>query len=34
MWERFSFYGMLGILPLYLYYSVARGGLRFPNPRR
>jgi proton-dependent oligopeptide transporter, POT family len=27
MWERFSYYGMLGILPLYLYYSVAEGGL-------
>ncbi|GLY68629.1 peptide MFS transporter [Amycolatopsis taiwanensis] len=31
MWERFSFYGMLGILPLYLYYSVARGGLGMPQ---
>ncbi|MFF1876835.1 peptide MFS transporter [Leifsonia sp. NPDC058230] len=27
MWERFSFYGMQGILLIYLYYSVARGGL-------
>ncbi|RZQ61590.1 peptide MFS transporter [Amycolatopsis suaedae] len=27
MWERFSFYGMLLILPLYLYYEVERGGL-------
>ncbi|GAA1769090.1 peptide MFS transporter [Agromyces humatus] len=27
MWERFSFYGMQGILLLYLYYSVAEGGL-------
>ncbi|PRX44781.1 POT family proton-dependent oligopeptide transporter [Prauserella shujinwangii] len=27
MWERFSFYGMLGILPIYLYYSAADGGL-------
>jgi POT family proton-dependent oligopeptide transporter len=27
LWERFSFYGMLGILPLYLYYEVSRGGL-------
>ncbi|GAA5164980.1 MULTISPECIES: peptide MFS transporter [Amycolatopsis] len=26
-WERFSYYGMLGILPIYLYYSVAEGGL-------
>ncbi|MGI9824622.1 peptide MFS transporter [Agromyces sp. Marseille-Q5079] len=27
MWERFSFYGMQGILLLYLYYTVADGGL-------
>src|SRR5437868_12756689 len=27
MWERFSFYGMQGILLYYLYYSAARGGL-------
>ncbi len=27
MWERFSFYGMLGILPIYLYYKVEQGGL-------
>ncbi|GAA1997713.1 peptide MFS transporter [Nakamurella flavida] len=27
MWERFSFYGLQGILLLYLYYSVAEGGL-------
>ncbi|SEF29138.1 proton-dependent oligopeptide transporter, POT family [Amycolatopsis pretoriensis] len=27
MWERFSFYGMLGILPIYLYYQVDQGGL-------
>ncbi|MEU3272700.1 peptide MFS transporter [Saccharomonospora sp. NPDC006951] len=27
MWERFSFYGMLGILPIYLYYSAEQGGL-------
>ena len=27
MWERFSFYGMQGILLLYLYYSAADGGL-------
>ncbi|WP_432570536.1 peptide MFS transporter [Kineococcus sp. SYSU DK005] len=26
-WERFSFYGMQGILLIYLYHSVARGGL-------
>ena len=27
MWERFSFYGMQGILLLYLYFSVSEGGL-------
>jgi POT family proton-dependent oligopeptide transporter len=27
MWERFSFYGMQGILAIYLYYSASRGGL-------
>lgn len=27
MWERFSFYGMQGILIYYLYYSTADGGL-------
>lgn len=27
MWERFSFYGMQGILLIYLYYSADRGGL-------
>ncbi|MGW3996199.1 peptide MFS transporter [Amycolatopsis sp. NPDC004772] len=27
MWERFSYYGMLGILPIYLYYQVEQGGL-------
>ncbi|MGW4520662.1 peptide MFS transporter [Amycolatopsis sp. NPDC004378] len=27
MWERFSFYGMLGILPIYLYYKADQGGL-------
>jgi len=27
MWERFSFYGMQGILLIYLYYSVTEGGL-------
>ncbi|MFE4498286.1 peptide MFS transporter [Rhodococcus sp. NPDC056743] len=27
MWERFSFYGMQGILIYYLYYTVADGGL-------
>ena len=29
MWERFSFYGMQGILVYYLYYSVTKGGLGF-----
>ncbi|MFE9750311.1 peptide MFS transporter [Saccharothrix saharensis] len=27
MWERFSFYGMQGILTIYLYYRAADGGL-------
>ena len=27
MWERFSFYGMQGILLIYLYYEADRGGL-------
>jgi POT family proton-dependent oligopeptide transporter len=27
MWERFSFYGMQGILIYYLYYKIADGGL-------
>lgn len=27
MWERFSFYGMQGILLYYMYFSVAEGGL-------
>jgi POT family proton-dependent oligopeptide transporter len=31
LWERFSFYGMQGILLLYLYYSVDRGGLAIPQ---
>jgi POT family proton-dependent oligopeptide transporter len=31
LWERFSFYGMQGILLLYLYYSVAEGGLAMPE---
>ena len=31
MWERFSFYGMQGILLLYLYYSAAAGGLGIPQ---
>lgn len=31
MWERFSFYGMQGILLLYLYFTVAEGGLGLPK---
>ncbi|GGE97762.1 peptide MFS transporter [Mycetocola zhadangensis] len=31
MWERFSFYGMQGILLIYLYYSVEEGGLGIPQ---
>ena len=31
MWERFSFYGMQGILLIYLYYSVSQGGLGIPE---
>jgi POT family proton-dependent oligopeptide transporter len=27
LWERFSFYGMQGILLIYLYYAAAQGGL-------
>ena len=27
MWERFSFYGMQGILAIHLYYSATQGGL-------
>lgn len=27
LWERFSFYGMQGILMIYLYYQAAEGGL-------
>jgi len=27
MWERFSFYGMQGILVIYLYFSASKGGL-------
>ncbi|SJN39158.1 Di-/tripeptide transporter [Microbacterium esteraromaticum] len=30
MWERFSFYGMQGILLIYLYFSVSEGGLGVP----
>ena len=31
MWERFSFYGMQGILVFYLYYSLTDGGLGLPQ---
>ncbi|WP_268777891.1 peptide MFS transporter [Microbacterium sp. Root166] len=31
MWERFSFYGMQGILLLYMYYSATEGGLGMPE---
>jgi POT family proton-dependent oligopeptide transporter len=31
LWERFSFYGMQGILIFYLYYDAARGGLGLPQ---
>lgn len=27
MWERFSFYGMQGILAIYMYYTASQGGL-------
>ncbi|WP_437583789.1 peptide MFS transporter [Paramicrobacterium sp. CJ85] len=31
MWERFSFYGMQGILIYYLYFSATQGGLGMPE---
>ncbi|MBV9313129.1 MAG: MFS transporter [Pseudonocardia sp.] len=31
LWERFSYYGMLGILAYYLYYSLEKGGLALPQ---
>ena len=31
MWERFSFYGMQGIMTIYLYYAAADGGLGLPE---
>ncbi|RZU66829.1 POT family proton-dependent oligopeptide transporter [Microterricola gilva] len=31
MWERFSFYGMQGILLIYLYFAVSDGGLGMPQ---
>ena len=27
LWERFSFYGMQGILAIYMYFSATAGGL-------
>ncbi|MCK2124899.1 oligopeptide:H+ symporter, partial [Pseudomonas sp. PNPG3] len=27
MWERFSFYGMQGLLAIYMYFSATQGGL-------
>lgn len=32
LWERFSYYGMNGILVLYLYFQVSDGGLAMPQP--
>ncbi|MDN5793666.1 MAG: oligopeptide:H+ symporter, partial [Brevibacterium aurantiacum] len=32
LWERFSYYGMNGILALYLYFQVSEGGLGMPQP--
>ena len=32
LWERFSYYGMNGILALYLYFQVSDGGLGMPQP--
>lgn len=31
IWERFSFYGMQGILAIYLYFQVSEGGLAMPQ---
>jgi len=31
MWERFSFYGMQGLLVFYLYYALVDGGLGLPQ---
>jgi POT family proton-dependent oligopeptide transporter len=31
MWERFSFYGMQGLLAFYIYYQVSEGGLGLPT---
>lgn len=32
MWERFSYYGMTGILVLYLYFSTTEGGIGMDQP--
>lgn len=32
LWERFSYYGMQGILAIYLYFSVTDSGLGLPEP--
>lgn len=32
VWERFSFYGMQGILLIYLYHAVSQGGLGINQP--
>ncbi|WP_349828257.1 peptide MFS transporter [Brevibacterium litoralis] len=32
MWERFSYYGMTGILAIYLYFSVTEGGMGMAEP--
>lgn len=31
MWERFSFYGMQGILAIYMYFTATQGGLGIPE---
>ncbi|MGO1544241.1 MAG: peptide MFS transporter [Gulosibacter sp.] len=31
LWERFSFYGLNGILTMYLYFTVIEGGLELPK---
>jgi len=32
LWERFSFYGMQGILAIYMYFEATRGGLGIDEP--
>ena len=34
LWERFSFYGMQGIVLIYMYYTVTQGGLGIDQDRR